>query len=407
MKHSNVVIALDARRKKSDGTFPLVLRIGHYRTTISIPLGINLPEKDWDIKKRVIKNSYAGIESVTRLNNIIQKKKAAALDLLLQLNEKGELEQFSVAELKEKMNGENSFDSFFGYAETQIQQLYQANRIGTANSYKGVLSVLKKHQNGKDLRFRDITYSFLSKFETSHYKKGNGTNSLAVYMRTIRAIWNKAIKEGVVDRSLYPFYDYKVKTAPTEKRALDLGLLQRIVAQQIPKGQPCFHARNYFLASYMLYGMNFTDMAYLKKEDMRDGRIVYRRKKTSKIYDIKITPSLKQILDFYIASNPDSEYVFPILKRETAIQQNKDIMWARKRYNKKLKLLAELCGIDKHLTSYVSRHSFATQAMLQQIPLNAISAMLGHSSLKTTETYLKSLPSNMLDAYNEKVLESF
>jgi len=105
-------------------------------------------------------------------------------------------------------------------------------------------------------------------------------------------------------------------------------------------------------------------------------------------------------LQHYIGQSGDSPYIFPILKRESPLHQEMDIQWARKRYNKKLKTLAELCGIEQNLTSYVSRHSFATQAMLQQGPLNAISTMLGHSSLKTTEIYLKSLPNTVLDDYN-------
>jgi len=121
--------------------------------------------------------------------------------------------------------------------------------------------------------------------------------------------------------------------------------------------------------------------------------------------DIKITDSLNTILTHYISRNPESEYIFPIVKRDTPFTQEKDIQWARKRYNRDLKELAKTCGIEKNLTSYVSRHSFATQAMLQQIPLNAISSMLGHSILKTTEIYLKSLPSNVLDEYNTRVLQ--
>lgn len=95
-------------------------------------------------------------------------------------------------------------------------------------------------------------------------------------------------------------------------------------------------------------------------------------KKTSKIYDIKITNNLKTIIDYYINNN--TEYAFPTIKRGTFSLQAKDIQWARKCYNKKLKLLAELCNIDRNLTSYVSRRSFATLAMHQQIPLDAISS---------------------------------
>lgn len=151
----------------------------------------------------------------------------------------------------------------------------------------------------------------------------------------------------------------------------------------------------------MMYGMNFTDMAYLRKEDIQHGRIQYRRKKTGKIYDIKISDSLKALFAHYTTN---TEYVFPIIKRDTPVEQAKEIQWARKRYNAKLKLIARQCELRENLTSYVSRHSFATQAMLKQVPLNAISAMLGHSSLKTTEIYLQSLPSNILDEYNDIVL---
>jgi len=153
-----------------------------------------------------------------------------------------------------------------------------------------------------------------------------------------------------------------------------------------------------------MYGMNFKDMASLKRSDLSNGRIQYRRNKTGKLYDIRITGGLNEILDYYLDLSPSSKYVFPILKRDSVVLQERDVQWARKRYNKKLKDLAELCGIESNLTSYVSRHSFATQAMLNNIPLNAISAMLGHSNLKTTEIYLKSLPSNVLDQYNEKLL---
>lgn len=167
---------------------------------------------------------------------------------------------------------------------------------------------------------------------------------------------------------------------------------------------PCFHARNYFLASYMMYGMNFKDMAYVKKTDLRNGRIFYRRNKTGKLYDIRVTGGLKEILDYYLTDRLSSDFIFPIVNRTTPMLIDRDIQWARKRYNQKLKEIAQLCGIESNLTSYVSRHSFATQAMLAEVPMNAISTMLGHSSLKTTEIYLKSLPSNVLDEYNKRVL---
>jgi integrase/recombinase XerD len=403
---TNIVVSLDTRRVKNDGTYPVVLRLGHNERTTSILLGLSVLEKDWDSKNRIVRKSYVGVSSVTRLNNMIQKKKSEAMDTILKLNESGELQSLSVMGLRDKLvKGKNGV-TFCNYTDELVKSLVEANRIGTARSYKGTASVVKEFNHGRDLPFSEITYTFLTKFETAHLHKGNVYNGLAVYMRTIRAIYNKAIKEGMAEKEWYPFEQYKIKTEPTEKRALDLPMLKNIIELQLENTHECFHSRNYFIISYMLYGMNFTDMAFLKKENIVNGRILYRRKKTAKLYDIKITPQLDSILAYYISKSNDSEYIFPILKRAGALLQERDIMWARKFYNRKLKVLADLCGIKTRLTGYVSRHSFATQAALLNVPLNAISSMLGHSSLKTTEIYLKSLPSNILDDYNARILQN-
>lgn len=403
--NTNIVISLDERRKKKDGSYPLVMRLGHNKRTTAIPLDISLQTKDWDDELRVVRKSYVGTNSITYLNNTIQKSKSEAMDIIFKLNETGRLQSMSIVEVRNQIVRKNAATSFFEYTNQQIEDLISANRIGTARSYKGVVAILKTYTKNRELFFRDITYTFLTKLENSHLSKGNSYNGLSVYLRAIRAIFNKAIKDGAIDKDCYPFADYKIKSVPTEKRALDLSLLQAIINKQLADNDICFNARNYFVASYMMYGMNFTDMAFLKKTNIIDGRIQYRRRKTSKLYDIKITTNLNKILQHYISLDELSPYVFPIIKRDNALLQDRDIQWARKRYNKKLKKLAEKCDIEQNLTSYVSRHSFATQAMLQQIPLNAISAMLGHSSLKTTEIYLKSLPSNILDDYNAKILQ--
>ncbi|WP_077923527.1 site-specific integrase [Spirosoma sp. 209] len=402
--NTNVVISLDTRRAKKDGTYPVIMRLGHNAQTTSIPIGISVAVADWDEKKRAIKKSYKGVSSVTRLNNQIDKEKTDAMDIILKLHELGTLQTLSITSLKDRITQKEAKDSFLQFASQCVDELVKAHRVGTARSYKGLISVLKEYRKGKDLLFKEITYDFLTRFETNHKSKGNGANGLAVYMRTIRAIYNKAIKSGIADKELYPFDDYKIKTAPTEKRALDGEFLKTIIQLDIPANHLCFNTRNYFVASYMMYGMNFADMAYLEKNAVENGRVRYRRRKTGKLYDIKITPQLESILVYYMQQNPDSKFVFPILKRASPILREKDIQWARKRYNKKLKILASLCGIDSNLTSYVSRHSFATQAMLHDIPLTAISTMLGHSSVKTTEIYLKGLPVNLLDNYNERIL---
>jgi site-specific recombinase XerD len=393
---TSLTLSIDLRRQKKDGTYPLVLRLGHRQSTTTIPLKISVFQKDWDASNRLVRKSFKGTTSVTRLNNDLQKRKNEAMDIIMKLHDAGQLAGMSIADLRARVDDDNiKTTSFFVFTEQLISDLKTACRFGTARSYKGVIAVLKTFTKGKDLQFRDITYQFLTRFETDHYAKGNTANGLSVYVRAIRAIYNKAIKADLIKKEFYPFADYKIKSVPTEKRALDFSFLKKIIELDLQSDDPCFNARNYFLASYMMYGMNFADMAYLKPTDIKNGRIQYRRRKTSKLYDIKLTPNLENILSYYL---------FPILKRKDLASQDKDIQWSRKCYNKRLKTIALLCGIEQKLTAYVSRHSFATQAMLRDVPITAISAMLGHSSLKTTEIYLKSLPTSVLDDYNARIL---
>ena len=120
-----------------------------------------------------------------------------------------------------------------------------------------------------------------------------------------------------------------------------------------------------------------------------------------KLQRIKITDQMKVILNYYTPDKEKEDFLLPIIKRKTLEFQYKDAQWGLKRYNQGLKKIADLCSIEERLTSYVSRHSFATHALYKNIPLAAISSMLGHSKLSTTQIYLKSLPSNILDAYQE------
>jgi site-specific recombinase XerD len=402
---TNVLLALDNRRPRQDGTFAVLLRITHHRTSSQITTGIFIPEKDWDSKERRIKSTYRGTESVTRLNNQLQKKKTEAIDAITRLDELGTLDSYSVTQLKSHLERKSDGSSFFQYAETVIEELEKANRIGNARIYRDTISVLRSFVNKRLIAFRDINHAFLLRFEAEHYSKGNSANGLSVYLRTVRALFNRAIKESVISQELYPFKQYQIPSAKTRKRAISPEAIKRIVDCKLEPDHLLFHTRNYFLLSFYMRGMPFVDLVQLKVSNIIDGRIHYQRQKTDKPYSIKITVEIQELLDVYLVSKGMGDYIFPVIDRQDAEGQYKDIQWARKRYNKKLHKLADLCGIQEHLTSYVSRHSFATIAKNKSVPLAAISEMLGHADIKTTEIYLASLPSDVLDDYHEKVLK--
>lgn len=400
----SIVKSLDTRYVKKDGTSAIILRIGRDNRTLPIPTKYSVPEKFWDDGKRQVKKAYEGVKNITRFNNLIDEDLKEARNIIQELDESRLLDSMTLAQIKERIIGAKKGNSFFSYAEKFLASLKKAKRIGLHDAYQDAVNAVARFHGSRNLDFKQITFDFLTKWETRHFADGFTPNGLAAYMRGVRAIYNRAIKSGIVDEKHYPFKRYTIKTRPTEKRALEWPLLSKIIALDFKPGHPLFHTRNYFVISYMLYGMNFFDMGKLTPEHLINGRINYRRNKTSKLYDIKITKPLQKMLDHYLAESTNG-YVFPIIKRKSEEDIAKDIEWARKRYNTKLKKIAEFCGIQKNLTSYVSRHSFATQALLQKVPLAAISAMLGHSSLKTTQIYLDSLPSDTLDEYNSLILD--
>lgn len=402
---TNIKLSLDTRRTKKDSSYPLILRLTHNRKTTSISLGRSVEKRFWDSKKELVRKTYKGVSSVSRFNNQLLKEKSKAMDVINELAENNELSFLSVAQIKDRIVNYKTYQSFFEFGNQCVQELKQSNRIGNARSYSAVLSVLKTFTNGDDLAFNELNYDFLKRFEQYHLsKEGNSKNGLASYMRTVRAIYNKGIKASVIEREAYPFNLYKITQNPTEKRALDVQGLKKIMELDLKKDHPLYDARNYFVLSYMLYGISFVDLAFLKGQNIKDSRLTYRRKKTGKLYDIRLTDQMTEIINHYKGDKGKADFIFPIIKRTKLEDQFADSRWALKRYNTRLKELAELCGITQTLTSYVSRHSFATQALLKDVPVVAISQMLGHSKLNTTQTYLKSLPNTIIDDYQDRIM---
>ena len=231
--NASVKISLDTRRPKKDGSFPIILRITHKRKTTSITTGYSVPIKYWDSKRGKIRKSYTGVANISRTNNFLEKQKAKAIDKLTRLEEDDKLIYLSIPEVKDKILGKAKDNSFFAFSEKVIGTLMNEDRIGNARSYKNVLREVKKFRNGIDFPFSELNYQFLKKFEHYYLAKGLSLNGLAVYMRTIRAIFNRAIKEELVDRRAYPFADYVIKTKPTKKRAIGYDAIQSIVTTKL------------------------------------------------------------------------------------------------------------------------------------------------------------------------------
>jgi len=253
------------------------------------------------------------------------------------------------------------------------------------------------------MAFDDIDLNFIRKFEDWMIRKNIAVTTRSIDLRTFRTVWRNAIKERDCKDTHYPFKDFpfsKYNNPKTKKRAITQEQFQKIANLKL-EDDKLVNSRNYFLFSYYCRGLNFTDLAGLKWTNIIDGHLNYVRAKTKEQFDFKLHPEALHILNFYknMEGNSDDGYIFPILyKRHATVRSKRDRRQKiLKRVNKDLKTISEKAEIQKNLTTYVARHTYATTLKAKGISIEEIGKTLGHDSIKTTEIYLDEIGDPLFD----------
>lgn len=406
---ANVNIVLDTRRPKLNDQFPVYLRLTHHRMTRNISTKISVPRDEWNYKKNCVKNSYP---NAARMNLHLDKLSADARGILLERQD--EIEFMTITELKNLLEGnkvrKNKNQSLFEFGDELVARYKQANKMGSAAAYKCCLSAVRGFTKGVDIPFRSVTYQFLLEFEAYLTGKGVRLNSIGGYMRHLRAIMNQAISNDFMSADSYPFKKYRIKKEPTAKRAISKVDIKKIIDCEVGDDLILLRTKQYFTFMFHTRGMNFVDLAHLKVGDIVNDRLIYRRQKTGKVYNLKLTDIALEIISQFVERNGrnDSDYIFPIIPSD--VLGDLEMEWmrvvdARKHFNINLKRLAKLAGLEVNLTSYVVRHSWASIAKFSGISTSIIGESLGHSDIKTTETYLAQFEHSVLDNANDLIVE--
>lgn len=400
-------IVFDDRKPTKDCSYPIVIRITANRKSTTFTTGVRIKKEYWDEDSFKIKNEHPNrLELNKKILEFYLKVQKAVLEL------EG-TDAFSFDLLKEKISDQYKpikiiqSAIFKSFAERLITDMLSINKAGNAIIYQTATNKIMAYANNPKLKFTDITYKFLEGFKNNLIKSGLKANSISNYFRTIRAIYNKGIKEKLIDRSHYPFLDITVKTERTAKRAISLEELLKLTKLELkPKSQE-WKARSYFLLSFALRGASFTDLAYIKPENIKKGYITYKRRKTGKELKIKLFPFTLDLFNHYKGSN--SKYLLPILPSdiiEDSLAAKKVIYQWIKTSNKYLTRIGGNCEIEDDVTSYVTRHTFATLAKKKLGYSNEVIAeCLGHEyGNRITNTYLDSYDQSVIDEVNEKVI---
>lgn len=237
----------------------------------------------------------------------------------------------------------------------------------------------------------------MTEFESFLRKGGANDGGICVYMKNIRAIYNRAIKYKIVLPQYYPFREYKISKFKRTKirKALSTDDFIFLLNYDILKLPAARNARYLYIFSYYARGMNFSDLSELKWTDIEENKFCYSRNKTKAVLKVELPdlPIIKEILDFYKVYRPfDTPYIFPVLKKLKKEYKEKELMdrknSVRSHYNKQLKLIFKNIDPDKKINFYSARHTFATIAMRNNVNINVIKQSLGHKKLSTTESYL-------------------
>ncbi len=390
----------------ANGEHPLMLYVSKEGKRKQQSLGISMNPKHWDFKKNQPKPSCPNKDYI---NKIIADKISELQETVLQL--KADKRDFTTTALidrsKDKFQ-EKTIEEFFNAI---ILQLEAENKVGNCHFYKRTYNSIKTFTKGQlDIPFSAIDTNWLSRYEKWLRSKQNKETSISIVFRTFRSLYNKAIDQHCARKSDYPFDDFKLCKfdVSTPKRAITKADIINIYNAPTPESckSPYFElSKDIFMFSYLCGGINFVDIANLKIENIKDGRLTYIRQKTAKRIKIGVPQQALDIINKYKAERKG--YLFPIFDETihiTPVQKHDRIHKVLAKLNKHLRNIGKDLGLPVDLTTYVARHSFATILKKSGVEIALISEMLGHADLTTTQIYLDSFDDEQVDEAMKNLL---
>lgn len=298
-------------------------------------------------------------------------------------------------------SGIDAMDSVFNFIRRQIHHKEQIGKVRSSETYRSMLNSFTCFRKGVDLTFDMMDGMLMELYEAWMRKCGLTRNSTSFYMRILRTNYKLAVEKGLTpDR--HPFRKVYCGIDKTVKRSLPFSEIKKINALDLSRKPSMDFARDMFMFSFCTCGMSFIDMAYLKKADLNNGCLAYRRKKTGQLMMIEWTKQMQDIIDKY--KSDGTSYLLPIITREDGSERRQYQNQMRK-INRLLKDIANRAGLPLSLSMYYARHSWATIARGRDVPLAVISEGLGHDSETTTQIYLDSIKSSEVDKVNRMILE--
>ncbi|MFS3009392.1 site-specific integrase [Bacteroides thetaiotaomicron] len=379
----------------SNGEHPIMLRVCKGGKKKYISLGISVNPKFWDFEKNKPKRNCPNREQLIKVINEQEQKYA---EQILEFSvEKREYTPTTLIEAIVPVQKARTVGELFN---EYIAQLKDEGRLGYALSVQQVCNSLLKYKGHLDIYFSEIDVNWLKAYESWLRCCKLADNTIGIRFRTLRAVYNLALAEGLVKADCYPFKKYKVSKLhkETAKRAITKEQVKQVIDYDVSGAR--FYKKlavDMFAFSYLMGGINFTDMAFLTDKNVEGGRLVYVRQKTKKLIILPLQEKAVEIMNRYRSSQ--RKFIFPILdERERTLRQIRNRIYdVLDNVNGYLKEIGKELGVELKISSYVARHSYATVLKRSGVSTSVISESLGHSSERVTQIYLDSFENKQLN----------
>lgn len=424
-------IILDTRFKSPEGGYIVKLRVTDNRKSKYYPTshkkdayGSKNIDSALDLNRKFSEKEFARITDATRRTEKEKEYKAAFDSFLKKANDCiNRLDVFTFDAFEALyLQNRGAKDSLLTAYQTKIYALKKEGKIGTAVNYSCAITSLEKFKPG--LKFADISPELLKAYDREmraqkdvvnkktgeeEKKPGASPTTVSIYLRTLRTLFNEAISDGVIDRSLYPFRQgksdkrkYSPPVARNIKKALPFEDIAKIY-YYVSDVKLMQQAKDFWVLSYLCNGMNMKDILNLRWKNIDGDFIHYERQKTTETKEVSETINVhlkdeaKAIIKRYaIKSLSPESLIFPVLSdtMDAETKFKKAQLFVRSINDNFAKVCKEL-KISK-TTSYGARHSFASTLKKNNASLELIREALGHSSLNTTKNYLASFDDETL-----------
>jgi len=402
----------DERRAKKDNTYPVKIQIYHNRIRYPYKTGLAFSKEDYELL--FLPNPKG---KAKRNKEKLDSFKEKAEEIIGKLGDQFTIERFDKLYRQNRSDRGNAFRIF----EDIINEFDNNGQIGTANNYRNSLSSFKKFVGTEKLFLSEINLDFLNRYERWMLTEGNmrmvkkgkirvpkpaSKNTVGMYLRNLRTVFNKAIADGEISQAIYPFgrNGYVIPSGRNFKRALDISDVDRFFNYDVDaEDEKLAFSKDMFVFTYLGNGLNLKDIALLRFKNLLSEGIIFNRAKTAntkKDKQVQITIDwdeegyLKSIIERWGNKNHASEnFVFPILNEKmNAKQKHAAIKQTIKVVNKHLKRISKDLGVDLKITTMVGRHTFATVAVNygEATPLS-LSKLMGNSEITSTN-YIGDLP---------------